>query len=310
MYILKIDAVFEGGGMRGIAIVGAINCMENEGYKFDRIAGSSAGAVIAAFIAAGYSSKEIRKMLTEINFLKFMDKDHLQRLPLLGKPLGIIKKQSMYSGDYLESFMDNLLQHKGISKFKDVFVNGEYKLKIVASDITNKKSLIIPDDLCNYGIDPMEFSIAKAVRMSSSIPFYFKPVQLNTPTGICYIVDGSVTCNFPLTIFDVASNPRWPTIGFRFELEATDKNKPEKHDPLSFLFAIAETMSPKTTPEYLSEENIARSIIIPPCRIQATDFNLTKEKGILLYKTGYKQAKAFLSTWNFDDYVNKYRKLP
>lgn len=305
---MKINAVFEGGGMRGIGIVGAINCIENEGFEFDKIAGCSAGAVIAAFISAGYSSKEIRKMLTEINFLKFMDKDNLQRLPVLGKPLGIIKKQSLYSGDYLEKFMDNLLKHKGISKFKDVYINGEYKLKIVASDITNKRLLIIPDDLHNYGIDPMEFSIAKAVRMSSSIPFYFKPVQLNTPSGVCYIVDGGITCNFPLTIFDVASTPKWTTIGFRFELNPNDKNKPEKHNPLSFLFAVAQTMSAKTTPEYLSEENISRSIIIPTCGIQVTDFNLTKEKSIELYKAGYKQAKAFLSTWNSDEYVCKYEK--
>lgn len=300
---MKINAVFEGGGMRGIAIVGAINCIENEGFEFARVAGCSAGAVIAAFIAAGYSSKEIRKMLSEINFLKFMDKDPLQRLPVLGKPLGIIRKQSLYSGDYLESFMANLLQHKGISKFKDVYVNGEYKLKIVASDITNKKLLILPDDLHNYGIDPMEFSIAKAVRMSSSIPFYFKPVQLNTPSGTCYIVDGGITCNFPLTIFDVTSNQSCPTIGFRFELDSLNKRKPKKNDTLSFLFAVAETMSAKTTPEYLSQENIARSIIIPTCGIQVTDFNLNKEKGLQLYKTGYKQAKAFLSTWNLDEYI-------
>ena len=303
MNILKINAVFEGGGIRGIGIVGAINCIENEGFEFHRMAGCSAGAIIASFIAAGYSSKEIRRMLSEINFLKFMDKDPLQRLPILGKPLGIIKQKSLYSGDYLEKFMDNLLKHKGISKFKDVYVNGEYKLKIVASDITNKRLLIIPDDLNSYGIDPMEFSIAKAVRMSSSIPFYFKPVKLTTPTGACYIVDGGITCNFPLTIFDSASIPKCPTIGFRFELDSTDKNKPEKHSPLSFLFAIAETMSAKTTPEYLSEENIARSIIIPTCGIQVTDFNLTKERSIQLYKTGYKQAKAFLSTWNLDEYM-------
>ena len=263
MYTLKIDAVFEGGGIRGIGIVGAINCMENHGCKFQRVAGSSAGAIIAALIAAGYSSMQIRKMLVEISFLKFMDKDRLQRLPLLGKPLGIIKEKSLYSGDYLQCFMDNLLKHKGISKFKDVYENGEYKLKIIASDITNKKSLVIPDDLPNYGVDPMEFSIAKAVRMSSSIPFYFKPVQLHTPSGIAYIVDGGVTCNFPLTIFDVDSIPRWPTIGFRFDITDANKNISKSNDSLPFLIAVAQTMFRKNTSEYLNEENLTRSIIIP-----------------------------------------------
>jgi len=304
---LKIDAVFEGGGMRGIGIVGAINCMEHCGCEFQRVAGSSAGAIIASLVAAGYSALQIRKMLVEISFLKFMDKDKLQRLPLLGKPLGIIKEKSLYSGDYLQSFMDNLLKLKGITKFKDVYENGEYKLKIIASDITNKKSLVIPDDLPNYGIDPMEFSIAKAVRMSSSIPFYFKPVQLHTPSGLAYIVDGGVTCNFPLTIFDVDSIPRWPTIGFRFDLANDNKNIIKANDSLPFLIAVAQTMFKKNTSEYLNEENLIRSVIIPTHGIAPTDFNLSKSTAIHLYKSGYISAKEFLSNWNFQEYINKYR---
>ena len=307
VYTLKIDAVFEGGGMRGIGIVGAINCMENRGCEFQRVAGSSAGAIIAALIAAGYSSLQIRKMLVDISFLKFMDKDRLQRLPLLGKPLGIIKEKSLYSGDYLQCFMDNLLKHKGISKFKDVYENGEYKLKIIASDITNKKSLVIPDDLPNYGVDPMEFSIAKAVRMSSSIPFYFKPVQLHTPSGIAYIVDGGVTCNFPLTIFDVDSVPRWPTIGFRFDITDANKNISRANDSLPFLIAVAQTMSRKNTSEYLNKENLTRSVIIPTYGISTTDFNLSKETAIHLYKSGYISAKDFLANWDFQEYIDKYR---
>ncbi|MBU3143024.1 patatin-like phospholipase family protein [Clostridium sp. CF012] len=304
---MKIDAVFEGGGMRGIGILGAINCIEHHGYEFQRVAGTSAGAVIAALIAAGYSALQIRKLLLEISFLKFMDKDKLQRLPILGKPLGIIKEKGLYSGDYLQNFMDNLLKHKGISKFKDVCVNGEYKLKIIASDITNKKSIVIPSDLANYGIDPMEFSIAKAVRMSCCIPFYFKPVQLLTPSGIAYIVDGGVTCNFPLTIFDVNSIPRWPTIGFRFNIADDNKNILKANDSFSFLIAVAQTMCKKNTSEYLNEENLIRSVIIPTYGIAPTDFNLSKATAIHLYKSGYISAKKFLENWDFQDYINKYR---
>jgi len=307
VYILKIDGVFEGGGMRGIGIVGAINYMEVEGCEFQRVAGSSAGAVIAALISAGYSAKQIRKMLVEISFLKFMDKDKLQRFPLLGKPLGIIKEKSLYSGDYLECFMDNLLVQKGINKFKDVYENGEYKLKIIASDITNKKTLVIPDDLPNYGIDPMEFTIAKAVRMSCSIPFYFKPVKLHTPAGIAYIVDGGVTCNFPLTIFDVNTTPRWPTIGFRFDITDATVNLPQFNKSISFLLAVAQTMCKKNTSEYLNEENLIRSVVIPTYAILPTDFNLSKETAIHLYKSGYISAKKFLANWDFQEYINKYR---
>ena len=56
-----------------------------------------------------------------------------------------------------------------------ISINNESPLKVLASDITNKKLIILPDDLPNYEIDPMEFEISKAVVMSMSIPFYFFP---------------------------------------------------------------------------------------------------------------------------------------
>ncbi|MEI3186591.1 MAG: patatin-like phospholipase family protein [Lachnospiraceae bacterium] len=53
--------VFEGGGVRGIAHVGAACEMEQEGYRFESVAGSSAGAVVAALIASGYECRELKR---------------------------------------------------------------------------------------------------------------------------------------------------------------------------------------------------------------------------------------------------------
>lgn len=58
---LKADAVFEGGGVKGIGLVGAIAVAEEYGYRFVNVAGSSAGAIVAALLAAGYSAAEIKK---------------------------------------------------------------------------------------------------------------------------------------------------------------------------------------------------------------------------------------------------------
>ncbi len=52
---MKIDGVFEGGGVRGIAHVGAICALAEKGYEWERVAGTSAGSIIAALLAAGYS---------------------------------------------------------------------------------------------------------------------------------------------------------------------------------------------------------------------------------------------------------------
>ena len=64
---LDIDGVFSGGGIKGLAFVGAYQELEKRGYRFKRLAGTSAGSIVAAMIAAGYNSKE---MLDELNSLE------------------------------------------------------------------------------------------------------------------------------------------------------------------------------------------------------------------------------------------------
>jgi NTE family protein len=304
---LKADAIFEGGGVRGIGIVGALTYMEGCDYQWQRVAGSSVGALIASLISAGYTAKEMRRILIQTNFLRFLDKDRIQRIPILGKPLGFVTQNAIYSGDYLEKWISALLKRKGVEKFKDITVNGECPLKIVASDITRRCILILPDDLPKYDIDPMEFRIARAVRMSISIPFYFKPVKLNHKTGTSYIVDGCISCSYPITIFDTELPPKRSTIGFKFDDPRTTYTARGKADPLSFLFDIASTMANRTSVEYMSEKNRARSIIIPTGGVEVTDFDISREKSVLLFKYGFRSAMDFIKTWDFEDYVRKYR---
>lgn len=173
------NGIFEGGGMRAIGIVGALSYFEKERYTWQNVAGTSAGALIATLIAAGYSAKDLKNMLVNLNFLKFLDTDKLQRFPLVGKALGFFKEKGIYSGDYLEEWINKLLINKKIYNFGDLKNNGNYRLKIIASDITKKKILILPDDLYSYGINPDSFSIAKAVRMSISIPFILNLLNYN-----------------------------------------------------------------------------------------------------------------------------------
>lgn len=304
---MKADAVFEGGGIRGIGIIGALTYLETQSYEWQRIAGTSAGAVISSLVAAGYTAKELKDILVEMNFRDFLDKDGIQRLPLLGKALGFILDKGIYSGDYFEDWIGKLLKVKGIRKFKDVMINGESKLKIIASDITRRKTLILPDSLPDYGINPEEFSIVKAIRMSISIPFYFKPVQFLHAHGLSYIVDGAVCCNFPINIFDSADTPRWPTIGFKFDCPDLSNTRQGKTDPISFLFDIANTIGAEKNREWLKDENIARTILIPTAGVAPTDFNISNEKIIKLFKAGYRSALKFHENWNFEEYVKKYR---
>lgn len=52
----KVDAVFEGGGVKGIGLVGALSVIEKAGYQFENLAGTSAGAIVAGLLAVGFNS--------------------------------------------------------------------------------------------------------------------------------------------------------------------------------------------------------------------------------------------------------------
>ena len=58
--------------------------------------------------------------------------------------------------------------------------------------------VVLPEDLPDYGIDPDRFEIARAVRMSISIPYFFEPVIVKKHV----FVDGGILSNFPMWIFD------------------------------------------------------------------------------------------------------------
>ena len=291
---MKANAVFEGGGMRAIGIVGALRYFEKKGYQWHKAAGTSAGAIIAALTVAGYTPREMEKIIVTTDFTIFQDKGKIESIPVIGKAIGVFKEKGIYSGERFEQWLEILLKVKGIEKFKDVSDKGQSRLKIIAVDITQKRPLVMPDDLSDYGIDPMEFSVVKAVRMSISIPFYFKPVKFEYSDGMSYIVDGGICYNYPIGIFDTDKSNEYPTIGFKFKNTRLSYTAEGRRDTMAFLFDIAGAMSNEANQLRLSDKDLERSVIIPTLGVDLTDFNLTKEKSIQLFKAGYKGGREFL----------------
>jgi NTE family protein len=300
------DAVFEGGGVKGVAFIGAIQEAEARGYIFNKIAGTSAGAIIASLLAVGYSGKEIEEMVCELQFDSFLKTNWIGRIPFLGKGINIWFHSGMYSGNQIEAWVDDKLKIKGITLFGDL---PQGKLKVIASDITNYKMLVLPDDLKLYGIDWRTFSIAKAVRMSSSIPYFFQPYVLKGRNKKSFILDGSLLSGFPIWLFDTEKVPRWPTFGFRLkdldkELEFKEKVK----GPFSMLRALLVTMLEAHDKRYIKKNDAVRTIFLPVEGIKTTDFEITFKQKKHLIEQGREEAKKFFNQWNFSQYINHYRQ--
>lgn len=300
------DGVFEGGGVKGIGLVGAVCRLEEEGFNFKNVAGTSAGAIVAALIAAGYRGKELKNIILNLDYTKFQDTDMLQRIPLLGKPLGLIFEKGMYRADYFEKWLQRLLSAKGKRYFKDISENGKSRLKVIASDVTTNDLLILPDELERYGIDPMTFPIARAVRMSMSIPFYFTPVKLRTKEGVYNIVDGGLLSDYPVWLFDTQRIPSHPTFGLR--LVSEHKDKKNKKGTGWFFLDVIKTILSEDEERYIKNKDFIRTIPIESGIVGGVEFDISKEKSLKLFNNGYEAAERFLDKWDFGVYIEKFRR--
>ena len=315
--VLKADAVFEGGGVKGIGLVGAIAIAEERGYQWQNVAGTSAGAIVAASLAAGYTADEMREIMNKLDYNKFTDTGLLDRVPLIGKLASVIFEKGIYEGKWFEDWMRELLQKKGVNTFGDL-INDEFKddpkyrfkLRLIASDISQGRMLVLPQDIANFGIRPEDLNVAAGIRMSMSIPFFYEPVRLrNMKTNqLSYVVDGGILSNFPVWLFDTEGDiPPWPTFGFK--LVEPEEGAPHRiRGPISMLTALFSTMTEAHDARYIKDTDFVRTIAIPTLDVKTTDFNLTKEKSEALYQSGREAAKKFLDSWNFGYYIENYRK--
>src|SRR5699024_12440300 len=76
---MQIDGVFSGGGIKAYAYIGALQSIDDHNLIFKRVAGTSAGAIIAAFLKAGYTSDEIEELTEELNLKTFLDSPMLTK---------------------------------------------------------------------------------------------------------------------------------------------------------------------------------------------------------------------------------------
>lgn len=316
---LMADAVFEGGGVKGIGLVGAVAVAEERGYQWVNIAGTSAGAIVAALLAAGYSAAEMREIMEELDYNRFKDASPLDRVPLAGPLASLILEKGIYEGKFLETWIRGLLREKNVDTFNDLIVQEykdseqyRFKLRVIASDISRGRLLVLPQDMADFGVLPEALNVAAAVRMSMSIPFFYEPVKLrNMKTNqVSYIVDGGILSNFPVWLFDTEGEvPEWPTFGFKL-VEPEQEHEIPHHvrGPISLLTALFSTMMEAHDARYIKDEQFIRTIPIPTLGVGTTEFDISREKSEALYQSGREAAETFFDVWDFSKYVDKYRR--
>jgi len=321
------DLVFEGGGVKGIGLAGAYAALRERGVVPKRVAGTSAGAITAALVAAGYDASELDGILQNVPFARFKDEAWEDKLPLAGHGASVLVELGIYEGKYFEAWLRGLLEAKGIRTFGQLAddaaetLKDRYKLKVIVSDVTHRRLLVLPDDAEFLGVEPDELEVAYAVRMSMSIPVFFEPVMHANPRTKHdhLIVDGGMLSNFPVWLFDCEGrDPKWPTFGMVL-VEGDPKvalghrvEGPEhgasRGSVVDYVKALASTMMEAHDRLYLEKATFARTIAIPTLGVGTTEFGITPDRVRELYGSGRRAALDFLDRWDFDAYIEEFRR--
>jgi NTE family protein len=308
------DLVLEGGGVKGLGLVGAYTKLAAAGYRPRRVAGTSAGAIIGSLIAAGMPLEDMLATMKEVDYRKFRDESFVDRLGIAGKSASLLFEQGVYEGKYLRDWLLQKLDSLGVRTFADLKITEpwakdippiqRYALVVVASDLSNGRLARLPWDYERYGLDPDKQLVADAVRASMSIPFFYEPVKLGGST----LVDGGMLSNFPINLFE--STPDWPTFGIKLSAQP-DANMVANSTKNTFDFAKAllSTMINAHDQMHVDDPCTAkRTIFVETFKIKATDFDITPEEQAQLYASGQQAAQKFLSTWNFKNWQKTCQK--
>jgi NTE family protein len=329
---LKADLVLSGGGVKGIGLSGATVALMEAGYAIQRVAGTSAGSVVGAILAAGADQlgpQEVEQLTMTLPYRKFLDPTPITGIPLLGPAWGVLSETGIYKGDFAHDWIRSQLADLGVHTFGDLAFQAEnvppeqrYRLVVTVADVTTGQLVRLPWDYRRlYGLDPDEQSVADAVRASMSIPFFFRTTKVTSASGLTStLVDGGMLSNFPIDSFDRRDGgpPRWPTFGVTLL-----PNLPQGNDkvipalrPVNWLFggpplieALITTMIVGRDQAYLNQPWVdSRAIRVDSSSVGFLDFGISDKQKQELYQNGYNEAIAFLSTWNWDEYLERFRR--
>jgi NTE family protein len=311
-----INLIMEGGGVKGIGLVGALDVLGDAGYTFRRIAGTSAGAVTASLLAAGMPTQRLSELQRELSFTSFQDKGFLDHFGLVGKGLSLALEKGIYEGNYLRNWLGEQLASLNVRTFGDLKLTGpfadtlpperRYKLVVLATDVSRGRLVRFPWDYHRYGLDPDKQLVADAVRASISIPFFFEPVKL----AGSYLVDGGVISNFPVGIFEVTERHQHdatPTFGIKLSARPEDNMLHKLNDTgntFSFAFSILSSILNSQDQIHVEDPcTVRRTIFVDTAEIGATEFDLSAREKQFLYESGQTAARKFLKNWDTDQFL-------
>jgi len=289
-----MNLVIAGGGVKAYAAIGALKILE-EKMTFDKIAGVSAGSIIASLLAVGCDSNFIQTLYDEMDLSQYVLKYHS-----IFTYLKIIYRNGIYDTEDFKNKIIHVLLLKACNNgditFEDVFEIYGKTLVISGCSLTKRETHYY------HHISNPDMKIKDAIAISCCVPFLFRPVIWKNDV----LVDGGVIENYPLYFFKDSQIPNSKltrvvdnnkeldknTIGIRFSDNAITEHE---KGILNFIKSLIFTFLTNNDRKYIREDYWEKTIMIEADNVDSVaNFNLSKKDKQKLLLAGYYASKDFM----------------
>jgi NTE family protein len=280
---LKIGLALGGGGARGMAHIGVLMALEEEGIPIDMIAGTSAGSIMGGLFAAGYSGREMRDIMNTVNWKDVFREAPFPRALWVSQRYGLRKPLvKVHFGFWKVYLPRGLINGQHISE--ELFRLTSAANYAARSDFDN---LVIPFRSVAVDIDTGKLyaigkgSLAQAIRASTAIPGYYYPAIFEDRL----MVDGGILDIIPI---DVAKEMGADAV-IAVKVNTKLSKGKEPHDMVGILENMLDIMISKLEAEQLP---LAEVLIEPDLGTHSSyDYSGLDP----LIEEGYKAAKQKIS---------------
>src|SRR6266540_3938312 len=266
---MDADLVLEGGGVKGIGLVGAL--------KVFGVAGTSAGAIVGSLAAAGVPPDQLQRIMQELDYRKFQDGDFLSHLGAPGAALQVLLHKGIYKGDWLHDWVADRLADVGAGQVDEMPVADAVRASASIPFFFQPCMLKVPGRggqvyltdggmLSNFPIDVFD-------RRDDQRPRW--------PTfGVKLSAKPNANLMAPA---------------------------PSIRGVVRFGLALVATMTNAHDQMHLDEPSVVdRTVFVDTFGVKATDFDLDAKTRDQLFDKGTAAGKKFLDGWNFDRYLDTY----
>jgi NTE family protein len=301
------NLVFEGSGIRGIAYCGVISELESRNLLagIEKVGGTSAGAITALTLSLGYSANEIKNIIGKTNFKKFND----GRYFLAGGINRTSKYFGWYRGKRFERWLEKLIEEKAGNAditFAGLRQKGFKELYVTGTSLNRQQVIVF-----SHQTYP-NMKVKDAVRISMSIPLYFEAVFIDkegrviprpkNKEGLDIMVDGGLTGNFPIRLFDSTNFINPGTLGFRVDNDEQIKYDREGKSlaPLQvnnfteYINAFYNMVLENLNRQPLTKDDWKRTVSISDGKVRPRIRRMSEEEINILIENGRKALNDYL----------------